>query len=174
MKGQGLRQDGGTNGFWLAALLFVAVATVGNMGMPGQVSPGSRCLVSRAIYGTRDLGKAHDELEKAQNVNDEYGLTELAQRDLAIPISEGTHGLVVDSDFFKHLVAYRQVRILDGPYTGKALWISSDALRVDPGPQSVAAMPENCYDPHESLGANGVCFCELGYKRDAATLECVR
>jgi hypothetical protein len=36
-----------------------------------------------------------------------------------------------------------------------------------------SSRPENCRDPHEHLGASGVCFCNDGYTRDATTLACV-
>lgn len=172
----------------LATLISVGgiLAVAGLGALKEQIPLGSHCRVSRAIYGTRDLDKAHDELEKAQQVKDEYGLAELANHDMAFLISEGTHGLVIDSDFFTHLSFYRKVRILDGPYVGKALWARMDALEVDdPGrrapdaqpsdaqpPAPQPSTPETCRDPHERLGSAGVCFCEPGYKRDATTLKC--
>ena len=171
-------------GAWFLLAFAVVAADIG--ANTTQIPPGTHCRVSRAIYGTRDLDKAHDELEKAQQVKDEYGVAELANHDMALLISEGTHGLVIDSDFFAHLSFYRKVRILDGPYAGKALWVRMDALEVDdPGrrapdaqpsdaqpPAPQPSTPETCRDPHERLGSAGVCFCEPGYKRDATTLKC--
>ena len=177
--------------YWVLAgllIVIIGIVVVDSVGTETtQILPGSHCRVSRAIYGTRDLDKAYDELEKAQEVNDEYGLAELTQRDVAILLSGGTHGLVIESDFFAHLSFYRKVRILDGPYAGKALWVRMNALEADPGTQAPApqasdgqppvaqpSIPETCRDPHERLGSTGVCFCEPGYKRDATTLKCVQ
>lgn len=115
------------------ALCVVAVAVVGPAKEDWTKIPaGSQCVVTQTIYGTRDLDKAYDELGKARKVNDEFGIAELGQHDVAILLPEGTQGLVIDTDFFKHFTFYRKVRILSEPYIGKALWIQRDALTVEP------------------------------------------
>jgi hypothetical protein len=103
-----------------------------------RIPAGSECLVSRTIYGMRDLDKAYDGLNKARKVNDEFGIAELAQQDVAISVPAGTQGLVIDTDFFKHFTFYRKVRILSEPYMGKALWIRRDALAAVPAPRPPA------------------------------------
>lgn len=166
---------------WGAALIFAlfVVNEVGDEWM--RVPDGSHCVVSQSVYGVRDLGKAYDELTKAQKVNDDLGIAELVQKEVAIPVAVGTHVLVIESDFLKRLTFYRDVRILDGPYTGKAVWVNRDALQTRPAPQTSVAqppsaqplLPETCRDPHERLGSTGVCFCEPGYTSDPDTLKCV-
>jgi hypothetical protein len=167
---------------WGAALIF-AFCVINEVGPEWmRVPDGSHCVVSESVYGVRDLDKAYDELTKAQKVNDDLGIAELVHRDVATPVPVGTHVLVIDGDFFRHLAFYRDVRILDGPYMGKAVWVNRDALQPTPAPQVSSAqppvaqppIPETCRDPHESLGSTGVCFCEPGYTREPTTLKCVQ
>lgn len=145
-----------------------------------QVPEGSHCIVSESVYGVRDLDKTHDEFTRAQKVNDDFGIAELVKRDVVTLVPAGTHALVLDGDS-KLLTFYRRVRILDGAYIGRAVWVKRDALQVTPAPPASVAqppvaqpsMPETCRDPHERLGSAGVCFCEPGYTRDPTTLKCI-
>jgi hypothetical protein len=88
----------GMNSGWLAALFFIAIVVGSNVEL-GADSPRESLSCLAGQLWTRDLDKAYDDLEKAQRVNDEYGLAELTQHDLAFLILEGTRGLVIDSDF---------------------------------------------------------------------------
>lgn len=132
---------------------------------------GSNCSVSQPSYGLKDLDKAYDDLDKAEKANDEIGLTELAQRGAAVLFSAETSCLVIDTDFFKHFTFYRQVRILGGPYFGKAFWVKVTALQKAVSPPS-PPRPVTCHDPNEAHGSPGNCVCKEGYKRDATT-KCV-
>jgi len=136
------------------------------------IQVGSKCSVSQPTYGSKDLDKAHDDLDKAKKADDEIGLSELAQRGVAVLLPAETSCLVIDSDFFKHFTFYRQVRILSGPHFGKAFWVKVTSLQQVEPPRSPPPSPVTCHDPSEVLGSSGNCWCKEGYKRET-TMKCV-
>jgi len=156
-------------------LLFVGILAVTIVAQ--QDFPiGARCSILRPTYGLKDLDKAYAGWDKAQRANDELGLAELAQQDLAVPLQPGTPCLVIDTDFLTHFVGYRQVRALDGPYLGKAFWVKQSDLNKSSPTSPTPPRPETCHDPNEWRGPSGGwqdCFCKEGYRRDATTLKCV-
>lgn len=166
-------------GCWLVVLCLAGIV-IYFIDFINDLPAGSNCIVSANTYGTRDLDKTYEALDKAQRVGDQFGVAELLQSEAAILIAEDTHGLVIDSDIFKHFFPYREVRLLEGPYVGKALWLKKYALRLaTPTQQPSAQQPSNvnnspCRDPHARRGpTTGVCFCEPGWKTDPTTLDCV-
>ncbi len=113
----------------MGVLVFVVIIAVKSVSDDSVAIPvGSRCSTARATYGLKDLGKAFADLEKAQKANDEFGLAELAQRDVAVLLPAGIPCLVIDTNFLDHFASYRQVRILSEPYLGEALWVKKGDL----------------------------------------------
>lgn len=114
----------------LGVLVFVVIIAVKSAVSDDSVAipVGSRCSIARATYGLKDLGKAYSDLEKAQKANDEFGLTELARRDVAVLLRADIPCLVIDTNFLDHFASYRQVRVLSEPYLGEALWVKKSDL----------------------------------------------
>jgi hypothetical protein len=150
-------------GLMVAVLIYNAVDSF------KAIPVGTQCTTSRAAYGVKDLTESYAKLEKSQEAHDNIGLAELSERDVAVFLPAGTACLVIDTDFTQHFTLYRQVRVLNGSYFGKAFWIKKEYLTA----QSQTARPVTCRDSHEYLGASGVCLCEEGYISDPATLKCV-
>src|SRR4051794_15468517 len=96
-----------------ACLLFILIAAGGVMADQAEqwwkdLRPGTPCTIAREAYGVKNLGEAYDQLKKAQDANDDFGLAELAQRGSAVPLAAGTSCLIIDSNFFTHFAKYRQ------------------------------------------------------------------
>jgi len=131
---------------------------------------GCNCIVSESTYGVRDLDKTYEALNRAQKVNDQFGITELVQNGAAGMVPEGTRGLVIDSHshFLPTLTWYRKIRILDGAHVGRALWFKKSVLRLAQPPLGP------CPDPHARRGSTSVCLCESGWNYDPTTVKCVQ
>jgi hypothetical protein len=156
-------------------LLFIGLLAVVIVSQ-GDFPVGTRCSILRSTYGLKDLDKAYANWDKAQKANDELGLAELGQHDVAVLLPFGTSCLVIDTDFFTHFIGYRQVRVLSDPYLGKAFWVKQSDLNKSSPTSPTPPRPETCHDPNEWRGPSGDwqdCFCKKGYKRDATTLKCV-
>jgi hypothetical protein len=111
-------------------LLMVVAFAISGYSEWNKIPTGSQCALTRSVYGMRDLGKAYEALKKAVQAKDDWGIDELSRNGQAIRLSEGTPGLVIDTEFqsddWSH---YRQLRILSGPDAGKALWVRRDVLQ---------------------------------------------
>lgn len=118
---------------FLLILVFVGKSA---LDQSDAIPVGNSCSVLQPTYGLKDLDNAYDELAKAQKANDEIGLTELAQRDVAILFPAETSCLVIETDFFKHFTFYRQVRILSGPYLERVFWLKVASLQKPLSPRS--------------------------------------
>ena len=95
----------------------------------GRFPVGTRCILSRSVYGMADLNESYEDLEKARIAKDDIGLAELAESGRAILLPQGTHGLVIETRLkAASYTLYRRLRIFNEPYTGKALWVRKDAL----------------------------------------------
>lgn len=68
--------------------------------------------------------EALDSLLDAQTANDDYGFRELAEAGLIARVPRGTRVRAIGSKWFS-----REVRILDGEYTGQAVWIPYEHAR---------------------------------------------
>ena len=111
-------------------ICILAYLWIGNW---NEFPPGSRCIVSKTLYGTSDMDKALDALNRSLKLKDDFGLSELISNDKVILVFHDTHGLVLDKTYTLggH---YRNIRILSGPDLGKTAWIEKDSLRLDKEP----------------------------------------
>lgn len=55
---------------------------------------GAHVFTSREVWGMTDLDKTYDELARAWEAKDEYGLAEITEKERAILFPKDTYGLV--------------------------------------------------------------------------------
>jgi hypothetical protein len=150
-----------------------------------QLPVGTHCLLRTKTYGVKDLKESYEAFERAERAKDEFGLAEVTFAGKAAPLAEGVACLVIDTNFWAHFAWYRQIRVLNGVYTGQVFWVRGNDLVEGGPPPPPPAEPRQptetrpvvrsglCNYANETRDASGICVCETGYRRDPHTDQCI-
>ncbi len=119
-------------GILIVSLLFTFIIIICHQSCSSTSSPSIGDVVSLR-WGAGDttaiLGAinetAFDEMVKSVSVRDRLGGNLLLLQDRVIMLDAGTRARIIDGR-----VGSRQVRILDGPYLGRALWVVREVTLI--------------------------------------------
>jgi hypothetical protein len=109
-------------------LISVLIGLVALVHYSVDIGAGTFCRITKPTDAVVELN-IFDSLERAEKISDVYGTAELRSQGKVLRLPAATHVLVIQIGWrWDDNYLYRRVRVLDGDLTGRAFWVSKDAL----------------------------------------------